>query len=482
MNLRLPSAALALFASVIATPAFSQTAVSNNTVVELPSIAPVDGQADTSSVAVNDDGDIMVVWTSAVYPPGHALQNKFRVEGAFLRRKNRFTWVLYPTITLGESKTALLPGGTPVYPGGDKCNQPDVVAVGNNFVAAWQRVEEGGTENGQIECAYIEVPAAGNATISLADPAGIGYVLDSAFDPRNSGGLVDLAFDRGSGNNRVVASYVSRRGRILLNVGKAFDFNVLGIAFEFAGSGMAPTASAIQTMASNIAFDDFDASGPKGGRIWPSLVFDSFGNLVLALEEFHRGDRVSSTTPDTANINLRRFTLDAAGDMTQINLQLLVGSNTAYAQRRPNLLRTSTQSDISLSWQEIQLPGDDSDIFHFNINYLDAVSNAVLTDFAPVMIPGVDEALPNPVQFNNVRTVIAVADPPGPSGLVMGHQLTTKARWLQLTEFAGLAPWNPAVDVLDVDPLRPGRGLLLLSVSGRMSLATRRILLEIMIL
>jgi hypothetical protein len=480
MNLRLPAAALALFA--ISAPVLSQTLVDNNTVVELPSASPLAGQADHSITAVNDAGDILVVWASTVYPPGHALENKYRVEGAFLRRLNRFQWALYPTVTLGESETALLPGGISIYPDGDKCNKPDVVAVGNHFVAAWQRIEENGTANGQLECAYIEVPASGNAIVNLADPSGIGYVLDSTMDPRTAGGMVDLAADRGSGSNQVVASYFSRTGRLVLNVGNAFDFDVLGVAFEFAGSGAPPTIQPIQTLASGIAYDDFNASDPNGGRGLPDMVFDSFGNLVISFEEFRRGDRVSSTTPDQGQIHLRRYSIDASGAMSQINAQTLIGSGSTFAQRRPNLLRTSTQSDISLSWGEILLPSDASDVFHYSVDYPDSIADAILTDHAAVMTPGIDEALPIPVQFGTVRTVIVVADPPGPTGIAMAHQFSTKSKWNLLAEFNGLAPWRPALDVLDVDPLRPGRGLLALTVGGRMSLSTRRILLEIMIL
>jgi hypothetical protein len=463
-------------------PAMSQTPVTNNTVVEIPSFAPVGGKADHNTTAINDNGDVFVVWSASVYPLTHPEATKRRVEGAFIRRLSAFQWEIYPTVILGETDPAALPGGTSIFLGGDNCRKPDVVAVGNDFVVAWQRLEEGDTPNGHLECAFVEVPTSGDAVISLADPAGIGHILDSSFDPRTAGGMVDLAHQRGSGTPTVVASYVSRTGVVPIGTGTAYDFDVLGVVFDFAAVGLPPTVNPIQTMASAIAFDDFNATDPTGGRGLPDIVYDEFGNVVVVFEEFRRGERISVGTPDDSMVHVRRYSVGAGGVLTQINAQSAVGSNVIYPQRRPMLIRTGTHSDISLVWGERLLPGIESDVFHHQISYPDAISDAVITDYAPVMTLGVEEELPVPVQYKNVRTMVIVADPVGVTPKLIGHQTTTKPKWELLAEFNGFAPWRPALDVLEVDPLRANRGLLIMTVEGRIPGNDIRIFFEIMAL
>ena len=258
-----------IFAAAICLPcpALSQVSVTANDVVELPSLAPIDGQADHAVVAVNDLGDVVVTWSSSVYARTHAEANMRRVEAAFLRRTSQNTWDLYPTITLGEAEPSLLPGGVSIYAEGELCRKPDVVAVGSDFVVAWQRIEANHQPNGRIECAYLEVPAVGGDMVThLSDPSGIGYVVDPLVDCRISGAMVDLAHNPGSGPT-VVATYASLAAQYPLGAGVAFDFDLRAVAFDFPTPGVAPTVHTVTTIDPLVAFDDFDGGGgPNGGR------------------------------------------------------------------------------------------------------------------------------------------------------------------------------------------------------------------------
>ena len=460
---------LALPLAVFTLPglALSQISMSANEVVELATASPIDGQADHATIALNDAGDVMIVWSSSVYPRSHALSKKRRVEGAFFRRTSLTTWDLYPTHTLGEAEASLMPGGVPIYPGGDRCRKPDVVAIGNDFVASWQRFEEGFTANGRIEGVYLEVPAAGGDMIPhRADPAGIGHVLDPNVDCRTAGAMVDLGHEPGAGPS-IIATYCSRTASYPLGMSNAFDFELRAVMFEFASAGAAPTVHPVQTVKAEVHFDDFsDTSTFDGGRVLPDVVYDQFGNVVIAYEEFSRGARVGVGTPDEGLIYVQRFSVDTAGVMTPLNSQTTFGDSSDQGQRRPNLFRAPANSDICMAFGERNVTTWEATVYMHSVVYPDAASDAVITDHAIALIPTIEEEEPTSFQFKNARGILIAVDPPLGHRRI-GYQLAGTGTWNVLTDFNAFQASRPAIDVLEVDPMQNNHGVVAISAEGR---------------
>jgi hypothetical protein len=464
----MPRRPLYLFAAALCLPcpALSQSSVNANQVVEMATLAPIDGQADHAVVAVNDLGDVLVTWSASIYPRTHADAHMRRVEAAFLRRTSLNTWDLYPTVTLGEAEPTLLPGGVSIYPQGDRCRKPDVTSIGSDFVVAWQRMEANHTPNGRLECSYLEVPlAGGDMVVHNGDPSGIGYVIDAAVDCRIAGSMVDLAHNPGTGPN-LVAAYASYINNYPIGSGVAFDFELRAVAFDFVSPGIAPTVHTPQTLDAQVAFDDFDISGgPAGGRILPDMVFDQLGNVVVAYEEFERGDRVGGGTPDAGNIHVQRLSLDS-GVLTLLNSQSIQGTLIEDPLRRPNLFRGSSNDDISLAFGERNILTSESHVHHMSLEYSDSVTDATITDYMPTLIPGINEDVPLPLQFKTARVLLIAGDPPTSSRRV-GYQIAALGNWEELADFTPVQPWRPAVDVLEVDPQKPKHGVLPVVVEGR---------------
>ncbi len=453
-----------LLLSTVAGPLFGQAIYTDHQVFEVPSHAPVLGAADHVVNAINDRGDIFLAWSSSVYPFGHPDAEVRRVEGAFLRRVNDFRWRLCPTVILGETLPSNLPGGVSVFPSGDNCRKPDVVSVGNDFVVAWQRLELGSSPDGYLECARIEVSPAGEPEVHLSNPVGLGFILDHAVDLRSAGGMVDLANDRLSGSDKVVAVYVSRTDALPTKSGMAYEFEMRAVSFGFQGNKIGPHLKQVQVLAENIALDDFLPGDPRGGRVLPDAVFDKFGNLVVAHEDFRLAVRGAGV--DQGKIGLRRYQVHPNGTFTLLNDQAIVGSNSEWAMRRPNMIRTGDTREINLVFGERMIPAEATDAYHYTVDYPDPVSDAILTDLQATMTPGVDEDLPVPVQMKQFRALLICADPPqGKRQISM--QTPSQTDWTDFDEFLGLNPWRPAMDVLAHDPNLPGGSLAVLAVEGR---------------
>ncbi len=464
---------------LLATPASAQTAVADNEVFQIPSHSPWLGKADHSTIAVNDRGDVFVTWSSSVYWLGHPYAQMRRVEGAYLRRTLPHRWVLYPTVILGEAKPDNLPGGTSVYANGDNCRKPDVVAVGNDFIVAWQRLEIGDSDQGQMECARIQVDANGHPEVQLKEEEGIGFILDPHVDLRAAGGMVDLAHHRESNQNDVVAVYVSRKSALPTATGVAYDFELRAVSFEFQKNKVKPQVKTPRLLDAEVAFDDFVPGDPIGGRVLADAVFDKDGNLVVAYEDFRKAVRFGEQGVDAGKICLARFQVHGNGKFTQLNHQEIVGSNPQWAMRRPNLIRTDDDTVINLAFGERQIPTQSTDVYHYRVEYPNATADATLTDLGALLSDDIDEGLPIPLQLHGYQAVVICADPPNGARRIT-RQAEGNDLWHDLEEFDAVNPWRPALDVLREDPVLSGGYIIAMTVEGRpSSLAYSRIFCEI---
>lgn len=472
-------AATRVLLCLMAGPLFAQTNIADNEVFQIPSHAPELGKADHTVTAINERGDVFVTWSSSVYPIGHPYAQMRRVEGAYLRRVLPHRWALYPTVILGEADHEKLPGGVPIYPSGDNCRKPDVVAVGNDFIVAWQRLEIGDSDNGRMECARIQVDANGYPEVQLNDDSGIGFILDANVDLRAAGGMVDLAHHREGSGSRVVAVYASRKSALPTATGVANDFELRAVSFEFRKNQSTPQIKNPEVIADDVAFDDFTNGDPFGGRVLADAIFDAHGNLVVAYEDFRKAVRFGVEGSDQGKICLRRYLVKTNGKFDELNRQELYAAKSEWAARRPNLIRAHGGAMINLAYGQRRLPGNATDVFLYSVDYPDAQSDAVLNNLGITRSGSIDEDLPVPLNVNGYQAIVICADPPN-GGRRISQQAAGRRQWQDLDEFDWVSPWRPALDTLANDPMRPGGYLISVTVEGRPSgLAYSRIFCEI---
>ncbi|MCH2100409.1 MAG: hypothetical protein MK209_00585 [Planctomycetes bacterium] len=468
---------LLIAASLALSPlAAAQTPLDANTVYELPSLTTADGKADHETIAINSQGDVLVVWSSSIYSPSSANAEVRRIECAFLRRTSATGWDLYPTQTLAEADPTKLPGGS-IFPGGDICRKADVTSVGDDFAVVWQRIEIGDTNKGRLEAALIEVPASGNAVYHLEATEGVGWELDT-FDPRIAGGMVDIACAPGT-TSPIAAAYVHFTGKTNLGgIEWAYDFDLRALTFDFPVSGAPPHINPPNVLG-NIPFDDASPNDLGGGRILPDIVWDSWGNLVVATEKFARGERLGNGAADEGKILLRRYSVDGSGAMILLNHKALMGTDPTYSQRRPNLFRSPSNNAVSLTWAQGRQQNFSTSVFHVDARYADPVKDPTFVNHAPAPLSrGINPQLPIPLQFKGVRGLVIVNGRATQAGYDLN---VNNDGWVRLFEFSGKHPWRPSLDVLENDPLRPpGHGILVFGMEGRITTIESRILIEIM--
>lgn len=424
--------------------------------VELPTICPAGGKVDHGVVALNNQGDALVTWSSSIHPQGHPDQVLRRVEAVLLRRRGPERWIAFGPFTLGEGDDSLLPEGS-IYPSGDICRKPDVVSLGNDFVVGWQRIARGPVGDARIEVAVVRpLPGAETEILSQASE-GIGYVIDD-FDATSSGGMLDLA-QSSVRPGQVFAVFTHLTGSAPINgLEFAYDFEIRARGFEFDSSGNPPSLGGTQVLADGVAFDDFAPNLPGGGRVLPDAVFDAWGNVVLAFEEHRRADRpIGGGTADQTKIHLRRYEVDG-GKTTEMDRQEFVGASVAGSfLRRPNLFRAAGSERIGMTWGQADAAETATDLRHFVVLYPGATGTPTLLDQNPTLIPGVPITLPVPMQFGQLDLVLAIGD--APAGRVAGWQRNSRNVWEEIKPFRGLRPFRPAADVLNRDPLRANQPL-----------------------
>jgi hypothetical protein len=92
--------------------------------------------------------------------------------------------------------------------------------------------------------------------------------------------------------------------------------------------------------------------------------------------------------------------------------------------------------------------------------YPNATDDPSFVDHAPTPVPNnIDPGVPTPLQYKTVRGVVITVDP-SPGAYHAGYQLRNSTTWELLRDFEGKLPWRPALDVLESDPLRPGKGIV----------------------
>jgi hypothetical protein len=458
---------LALLAFTVPVPAQS---FGTGEVVLLDSLTPVGGVADHITVAMNSNGDALATWSSSLESMGSPDAVYRRVEAQFFLRIGKVKWTAGARMTLGEG---LFSGDSPIYPKGDICRKPDVVSVGQNFIVAWTRLENGDSDNGRVESAFVEVLSTPGDAIYHTESAGIGFPIISA-NPRRGGLMPDLATDSSLGNDTaVIAIAPLREIRKTGGFGYAYDFDLVACVIDYSQGG-APQVSTPQILDTRIGFDLYpDGNGGNqdefiGGKILPDCVFDSRGNLVIAYEEFRRYYAVSPpAAEDFGRIHVRRYALNA-GTFILLDANTLYGQEPTYLQRRPNVARSPSNELVTLVWGEVEPVYLTSDVKQVDLDYL-AFPPQIIDENIPSG-PSVNETIPIPFQFQASHGMVMSCEP-APYGRLMPYRIGGTPYWRKTRILTPYQPWRAALDVLEDDTAhgRPGHGLMAFGFEGRLN-------------
>jgi hypothetical protein len=427
---------------------------------ELATFAPAGGAAEQISSAINDQGDVYLSWQAAVHPTGHALEDLRRVEGAFLRRTSTTTWKVFPTMILGEADAAAL-GATQVYAGGDHCSAPDVIAVGNQFMVTWGRKDASGAADARLECALIEENGAGDAIVH-SDGAGVGYLIEDGLDP-SLGNLMPAMAAMPDGSLAAAVVYVNHLLSTPATGGILHDFDLRGTTISFASIGVAPSATASESLDSLLAFDQATGTSIEADAVMPDCAFDPFGNLVVSYEDWRTDFRLGLGWNSRGRLEVGRYAL-TAGDYSLVNNNVMFVREFANMQRHSTLHRSPSNDEVSLSWLEVD-PGDGTtEVAHFDLDYPDAVSAPTLTDFAVGLTSNWFPEYPQVLQQHNARAVIVTLDFPS-----FGNAMAFKRApgpWTNISKTNGIGPNRAALGHLEVDPNQTNRGWLAIGSEG----------------
>ncbi|TAH35965.1 MAG: hypothetical protein EYC70_12005 [Planctomycetota bacterium] len=455
--MRLP-AVLALILS--ASLAFGQGGtMSLAETVQLPSSGP--GDADHGTVAINEDGDIFVTWSTA---RTDLTANAAQVEGVYLRYLGGATWELpalgYNYWVLGAADAVALGGGY------ESCRKPDVVAVGKDFVVTWPRSNETRTVT-QLEIVRVLTDAALPPTID-APGAGIGFVVDADFDSADAGGMPDLATF--SVNPPIVGvAYVHDR-----KINAPYrDFDIRFARVEFGAIG-APAVEGPMILVRNSPFDDAPNSGePAGGKVLPDLEPDDGGNMVLAIEAYARYGHHGAPTNE-GRIYVQWYGNAASGvpallsdnevDFSNTNHFFVRGRRVNDRTRRPNLAGSRLDGANSVSLAFLDAPDSTGDIDTEHRELFWDGADITMTDFVFPNLGNKNDNVPVPIHGSSLRACLAVRED------TTEDQLKAFIPSVPTTPFRSLKspvshPWRPAVDLMEPAPADITNGDLLLPVT-----------------
>ncbi len=306
-----------------------QTMAVGDTVV-LPALGV--GDCDHATVAVNQNGDVLVCWQTRV---GTGPFAPHQVEAALFPSLGSGSWGVPAStdlVLLGDPALAILAPG-------EHCRKPDVLARGNDFLVVWPR-DDPGSGVGLLEGARIS-PNGSSPIVDSAAP-GQGWLLDGGVTAGSAGLMPDLAPWSAQPFGATVV-YVHES----LVQGGIHEYALRVQDLDFGTSP--PTLSGIQTLETGIPYDDGNIA-PVGGRVLPDAVEDDFQNLVVAWEEYREVGHGGATLAD-GRIRVRRYSR-GSGAYAYLDGFDLQNRDPSYRSRRPNLATShfDVGNRVSVAW------------------------------------------------------------------------------------------------------------------------------------
>jgi len=320
-------------------------------------------ETDHATVAINNQGDVCVAWH--VRP---STGNQRQVEAAVIPRGQLYQWSKpnqLRTFLLGDPSLAILDTH-------EKCQKPDVVAIGGDFMVCWPRIDLV-NNRARLEGALIEQDlVTGIWSVNQAQ-TGEGWVLDEddpalshLLTPGHAGLMPDLA-TRSTRPNTASVVYAHEFAAVGQGSTLELDYDLRCRDIDW--SQTPPTLGPIFVCAQTAV--DADISGTHmGGRVLPDLVEDDYGNLICAFEEYVLPGHGAAQS-ETSAIKLIRFREDFGNYLALDSRTFRTNPNSGLRLRRPSLAtsKTDPKNTVSLAWLRLTNGGGDDDISYYEVEF-----------------------------------------------------------------------------------------------------------------
>jgi len=411
--------------------------------VTLPQVGV--GAADHATVALDGAGDVLVAF-QVERPDG-----RHDVEVVGVVQVADRVWEVLPPQVVGDAGAGVL--------GRDECHKPDVVALGDGtFAVAWPRLDADDDRFGRIESVRVALrdPGTGQprAFPQVDAPApGVGWVADPDFTPGRAGGMPDLAHDP------------SRPGECtVVYADEEWDLNVLGASWrEYAlkavrldwnrQPGSSQWADGPFTLIRDVGADQDVGEALRGGLVLPDALFDDWGRLVVACEEFLLpGHQLPLLANPLGRVRVLRLEPRNHG-YELLEDRSLLGDASDRRQRRPNLASHHDDGDgrVLVAWMEV-LPGNDGRVHFERLVYLDADGGSI-GPFPEPWAPGRNgesDALPSCARGLATSLAVATRDDGASWTLLAAIGRDGGAGRMVPLPTAVAYPWRPALDLREV--------------------------------
>jgi len=306
--------------------------------------------SDHPVTAINDEGDIFVVWQE-VFAPG-----RHEVWGAFFDYQCDGTWAR-PSQHMRIGAADVLVGAAQ-----PTCKKADVVAAGNDFLVVWTIYDrQTPTNKGHLQAAKIDA----NGVLHQA-AAGEGYRVSDDFWVGDSGATLSLAdwriaADGTTQQGHGLAVYIEHISRTAVVDGNINHYRMRGVQIDFSAS--TPTWTHVKNphgdpwLADGLAGDALHSSGTSA-RVPPSVLQDRQGDLIVAVEEFKH--KLRGAAQHRGHLWMLRYSVDGSGVASETARLQIQGAVRSDFQRRPHLALAALGTDnrIGVSWLELDAHGE----------------------------------------------------------------------------------------------------------------------------
>lgn len=425
----------ALFSYFLSTAVCAQNTIGLDEIAQLPNLGS--GNADHATVAVNKEGDVLLVWHTRVDISGFSTR---QIEAAFLANQGTGSWSV-PEIAdlylLGDPTAAVM-GAL------DDCWKPDVAAVGKNFIVTWPRSAFSGGD-ARLETVLFEVPVSGTPIVHQVSP-GVGHPVVSGINSGIAGVMPDLAHMGGFAGfkNQAVIAYTEQSQ----HQGAHYEFDVKIAHVQYAGP--TPTVDGPYLIASGVPEDDFLTGGPNGGRILPDVLEKDDDSLVLVFDQYAQATHYGTPTAE-GYINVYEISYSPGTQPLVTATLQLYASDPVLWQRRANLATSLLDQDdsVSLSWYEYPdggLQAGDIDCHFVELSFTGGTIQATDLQFSNDV--GYGDGFPVPLHAKNLRAGLCHSELPSNIVEIRAWAHTPPVSPYVLNT-QGIRPWRPAVGLLE---------------------------------
>ena len=423
--------------------------------IELPQAAA--GDADHATVAMNEDGDVLVVWQAARTDlPGAPKQ----VEAVFIPHLGGNDWELPQLAThhfvLGDPEADAIPGATL-----EANRKPDVVAMGRDFVVTWPRAPQGESLS-QLEVVQIEVN--GGTAVLRAPAPGQGWIVDPAVEAGDAGVMPDLFTQEIQRDQAAGVVYVHE----LWAAPPLREYDLRACVLDFGTYNGTPRIVGPVVLQAALPLDDDAAGGlTNGGLVLPDAEEDDFGNLVVAFEEYVRAGH-QGAVQDEGSIVVQRWHRGDSGPELIDEIRVF-GRDPVNRQRRPNIMGSflDFRNAVSLTHMDLTPGQTDGDTVHVELIFEGGPNPGTIT-LRNLLYPNdslFDDIMPVPVHATEMRMSMAIREPMPGRQMVSWYPTNSTVLWNVTTLTAD--PYRPAVDVLEFgNPGDPGSRFVPLAYEG----------------